>query len=210
MAKLEDITRGATIKGVLPDGLVTVIDVKWIGSVAIELTKKNDLRSIGFRIGMITLDSYQSKDTLQILENKGYRVDELSVNTKIEPYNRLKMALYESRVIGYEHDTLIKELKGLEKNKKKGKVDHRKKGSKDVSDALAGVIYSCETRVISEPVAPSLGMVESPVDEEVKRKQAEVKRRRRCPRCKNEFHTIEMVVVLKERILYNLGGKVQT
>jgi len=38
MAKLEDITRGATIKGVLPDGLVTVVDVKWIGSVAIELT----------------------------------------------------------------------------------------------------------------------------------------------------------------------------
>ena len=39
MAKLEDVTRGAAIKGILPDGLVTVVDVKWIGSVAIELTR---------------------------------------------------------------------------------------------------------------------------------------------------------------------------
>lgn len=41
MAKLEYITRGATIKGVLPDGFVTVVDVKWIGTVAIELTYKD-------------------------------------------------------------------------------------------------------------------------------------------------------------------------
>ncbi|MEW6374434.1 MAG: hypothetical protein AB1502_01410 [Thermodesulfobacteriota bacterium] len=40
---------------------------------------------------------------------------------------------------------------------------------------MAGVIYNCETRVIAEPVAPSLGEVESPVDEETKRKQAEMR-----------------------------------
>jgi hypothetical protein len=40
MAKLEDITRGAAVKGILPDGLVTVVDVKWIGSVAIEHFEK--------------------------------------------------------------------------------------------------------------------------------------------------------------------------
>jgi SNF2 family DNA or RNA helicase len=47
VAKLEDITRGAAIKGVLPDGLVTVVDVKWIGSVALELTYKDS----GGRLG---------------------------------------------------------------------------------------------------------------------------------------------------------------
>ncbi|MGD0917799.1 MAG: helicase-related protein [Thermodesulfobacteriota bacterium] len=47
MAKLEDITRGAAIKGVLPDGLVTVVDVKWIGSVAIELTYKDSAGRLG-------------------------------------------------------------------------------------------------------------------------------------------------------------------
>ena len=41
MAQLEDITRGAVVKGILPDGFVTVVDVSWIGTVAIELTYKD-------------------------------------------------------------------------------------------------------------------------------------------------------------------------
>ena len=41
MAKLENLKRGATVKGILPDCLVTVIDVKWYGSAAIELTYKD-------------------------------------------------------------------------------------------------------------------------------------------------------------------------
>ncbi len=41
MGKLEDLTRGAVVKGILPDCLVTVIDVKWYGSAAIELTYKD-------------------------------------------------------------------------------------------------------------------------------------------------------------------------
>ena len=41
MAKLEDLKRGASVKGVLPDCLVTVIDVKWYGSAAVELTYKD-------------------------------------------------------------------------------------------------------------------------------------------------------------------------
>jgi len=42
MAKLEDLTRGASVKGVLPDGLVSVVDTKWIGTVAVELTYKDN------------------------------------------------------------------------------------------------------------------------------------------------------------------------
>jgi SNF2 family DNA or RNA helicase len=41
MAKLEDLTRGSAVKGILPDCLVTVIDVKWYGSAAVELTYKD-------------------------------------------------------------------------------------------------------------------------------------------------------------------------
>ncbi|MBI4902182.1 MAG: DUF3883 domain-containing protein [Acidobacteria bacterium] len=41
MAKLEELTRGASVKGILPDCLVTVIDVKWYGSAAVELTYKD-------------------------------------------------------------------------------------------------------------------------------------------------------------------------
>jgi len=41
MARLEELKRGAVVKGILPDGFITVVDVTWIGSVAIELTYKD-------------------------------------------------------------------------------------------------------------------------------------------------------------------------
>jgi hypothetical protein len=47
VARLEDLTRGAAVKGILPDCLVTVINVKWIGSVAVELTYKAPSGALG-------------------------------------------------------------------------------------------------------------------------------------------------------------------
>jgi len=47
MAKLEELTKGASVKGVLPDGLVSVVDVKWIGTVAVELTYKDAAGRLG-------------------------------------------------------------------------------------------------------------------------------------------------------------------
>jgi SNF2 family DNA or RNA helicase len=41
MTKLEDLKRGATVKGIVPDCLVSVVDVKWYGSAAVELTYKD-------------------------------------------------------------------------------------------------------------------------------------------------------------------------
>ena len=41
MARLEELKRGVAVKGILPDGFITVVDVTWIGSVAIELTYKD-------------------------------------------------------------------------------------------------------------------------------------------------------------------------
>jgi len=41
MSRLEELKRGVTVKGILPDGFITVVDVSWIGSVAIELTYKD-------------------------------------------------------------------------------------------------------------------------------------------------------------------------
>jgi len=40
MARLEDLTKGAAIRGILPDALVTVVNVQWFGSEALELTYK--------------------------------------------------------------------------------------------------------------------------------------------------------------------------
>ena len=40
MSRLEDLTPAASIRGILPDSLVTVVSVEWFGSEALELTYK--------------------------------------------------------------------------------------------------------------------------------------------------------------------------
>jgi SNF2 family DNA or RNA helicase len=40
MTKLEDLTPNASVRGILPDSLVTVVSVQWFGSAALELTYK--------------------------------------------------------------------------------------------------------------------------------------------------------------------------
>lgn len=47
MARLEELTRGAQVSGILPDGLVTVVDVKWYGSGVVELTYKSRAGRLG-------------------------------------------------------------------------------------------------------------------------------------------------------------------
>jgi hypothetical protein len=47
VGKLESLTRGASVKGVLPECLVTVVDVNWIGTVAVELTYKDPSGKLG-------------------------------------------------------------------------------------------------------------------------------------------------------------------
>ena len=41
MAKLEELTRGASVTGILPDCAVQIVDVNWIGNVAVEATYKD-------------------------------------------------------------------------------------------------------------------------------------------------------------------------
>lgn len=41
MARLEELTRGAALRGILPDRIVTVIDINWHGDDVIELTYKD-------------------------------------------------------------------------------------------------------------------------------------------------------------------------
>lgn len=47
MVRLEDITVGASLRGVLPEGLVTVVAVRWIGTVAVDLTYRDAAGTLG-------------------------------------------------------------------------------------------------------------------------------------------------------------------
>src|SRR5437899_11727593 len=50
MAQLEQLTRGATVRGILPDALITVVDVQWHGDVAITLTYRDAAGHLGNEI----------------------------------------------------------------------------------------------------------------------------------------------------------------
>jgi hypothetical protein len=106
------------------------------------------LREHGMLIEWVTLDSFQSADTLQILRSEGFKTGYQSMDTTMIPYQLMKSALYDGRVLLPTQPTLMSELPRLERDFKRGKIDHPANGSKDVSDALAGVVYGLTLRKI--------------------------------------------------------------
>jgi hypothetical protein len=105
---------------------------------------------LGFRVYSVTMDGFQSTDTMQQLRKKRYRVDYLSVDKSTLPYEDLREAIYERRLDFPPYMTYLKkgdgelvniavlELSTLQYTGKK--VDHPADGSKDVADAMAGVV----------------------------------------------------------------------
>jgi hypothetical protein len=47
MSKLEDLQPNASLRGVLPDALVSIVSVQWFGSEALELTYKDPGGKLG-------------------------------------------------------------------------------------------------------------------------------------------------------------------
>ena len=112
-----------------------------------------DLRyELGFKIKDVTMDGFQSTDTMQQLRKRKFTVNPLSVDKSTLPYEDLREAIYEERLefppyLTYlnKGDTktveiAVQELLQLQHDGKK--VDHPADGSKDVADAMAGVCYT--------------------------------------------------------------------
>lgn len=97
-----------------------------------------NFRRQGFRIGMVTFDRWQSFDIQQELQSVGIKTDTVSVGKK--HYEDLAMLLYEDRVIMPHIDLLLDEMGELRIVNDR-KVDHPRKGSKDLSDAVTGAVY---------------------------------------------------------------------
>ena len=70
----------------------------------------------------------------------------MDANKQPVPYEVLKQALYDNRVVAPTHQKLQQELLALEFNVKRSKVDHTSQSSKDISDALAGMVFGLSRR----------------------------------------------------------------
>lgn len=104
------------------------------------------LKKVGLNIQWVTFDTYQSKDSMQLLHQQGYTVGNISTDTSMIPYDVTKLAFYDKRVTMPQHQKVKKEFISLEKDAKKGKIDHPANGSKDCSDAVASIIYGLTYR----------------------------------------------------------------
>ena len=131
--------------------------------------------NLKFRIARVTMDGFQSVETRQQLRKKRFSVDELSVDKDTQPYEDLREAIYEERLefppfITYLNkgdaetiEIVIKELMELTSDGRK--VDHPIDGSKDVADAMAGVVSTLVgNRSYRRGVASSLDEHRTPVN----------------------------------------------
>jgi hypothetical protein len=112
------------------EGPVNLSEVKqWI----------QNLRRVGFNIGLVTFDRWQSFDIQNELKAGGIRTNTLSVAKK--HYEDMAMLVYEERVAIPSIEILFDELTQL-KIMKNNRVDHPRKKSKDLADAVCGAIFN--------------------------------------------------------------------
>jgi len=110
------------------------IQVRWFRKLIEELIQR------GFDIAVVSMDSFQSADTIQILAAQGIDAIKRSTDHDLSPWETLRDLIYDGRLDAYYDEVVVKELKTLGLRRKRGKVDHPPLGSKDRADAIAGAV----------------------------------------------------------------------
>jgi len=100
------------------------------------------LKTRGFKIRVCTFDRWNSHDMMQQLKQYGINTEILSVAKK--HYDDMAMIVAEERLSGPHIQLLIDEL--LQLKIMRDRVDHPRKGSKDLADAVCGSIYNAIKR----------------------------------------------------------------
>ena len=100
------------------------------------------LKTRGFNIAVCTFDRWNSHDMMQQLKSYGINTEILSVAKK--HYDDMAMVVLEERLRGPHIPLLIDEL--LQLKIMRDKVDHPRKGSKDLADAVCGSIFNSISR----------------------------------------------------------------
>lgn len=129
------------------------------------------LRKCGYSIPKVTFDDFQSRDSQQILEKQGFETATVSMDRQDNQYKILRSTFFDRRIGMYHYDPFIIEVLDLEYDSKEHKVDHpikssapnnglNGKGSKDVADAVCGVIWSCSNEASAHLYVPILELDE--------------------------------------------------
>ncbi len=95
----------------------------------------------GLKLKWLSMDSFQSRDTLQIMAAKGMTTGLQSIDKTPEPMDFLKSAFMDNRINAPEHAKAMQEAEFLQVDETNGKVDHPPGGSSDIIQAMAGVVY---------------------------------------------------------------------
>ena len=120
------------------EGPVNLSEVKqWI----------QNLRRQGFDFGMVSFDRWQSFDIQNELKSVGIRTETVSVAKK--HYEDMAMLIYEDRLAMPMIDLLFEELTEL-KIMKNNRVDHPRKSSKDLADAVCGAIFGAISHTVKD------------------------------------------------------------
>lgn len=115
----------------------------------------------GYHFGLVTTDSYQSAEMRQYIEaQRGVETKLQSVDKTVDPYLALRAAIYEGRIRYYRYDPFLHEIQRLIHDKVKNKIDHPEDGSKDVSDSVAGTVFSLVEFGSAVPIPMRLGISE--------------------------------------------------
>jgi hypothetical protein len=120
------------------EGPVNLSEVKqWI----------QNLRRQGFDIGMVSFDRWQSFDIQNELKSVGIKTETVSVAKK--HYEDMAMLMYEERLAMPAIELLFEELTEL-KIMKNNRVDHPRKSSKDLADAVCGAVFGAISHTVKD------------------------------------------------------------
>lgn len=122
------------------------IQIRWCRELILKLIRD------GWNVQMVTMDGYQSTDTLQMLERRGLIAQLYSLDRNTEGYDILKNRIYGGDCEIPFHPLLFTELESLVKVAEK-KIDHQAGMSKDMADAVAGAVRGA-SELIEEGYGP--------------------------------------------------------
>jgi hypothetical protein len=132
-----------------PAPIVTVDAVRYwtpTPDKSVDFTEVKDyiisLKTRGFNINVCTFDRWNSHDMMQQLKAYGINTEILSVSKK--HYDDMAMVILEERLSGPHIPLLIDEL--LQLKIMRDRVDHPRKGSKDLADAVCGSVFNSISR----------------------------------------------------------------